>query len=49
MDAWDIVMGVVNVIPRLPLEKFFERVWAKGFDKLEQSLTKKVLLVQALA
>ncbi len=44
MDGWDVVMGVVNVIPRLPAEKFFERDRSKEFEKLEQSLQQKGLL-----
>lgn len=44
MDGWDFVLGIVNVIPRLPLEKFFEREGSKDFDALEKRLKSKGFL-----
>ncbi len=34
MDGWHVIMGFLNVVPRLPLERFFERDRAKEFEKL---------------
>jgi hypothetical protein len=41
MDGWDSLMGIVNIIPRLPLEKFLRRDPVKDFDQFAQSLQKK--------
>ncbi len=46
MDGWDIVMGIVNVIPRLPLEKFLQRDSVKDFDQFAQSLKNKGVLTE---
>ena len=42
-------MGIVNIAPRLPLEKFSERDLVKDFDQLAQSLEKKGLLTESPA
>jgi hypothetical protein len=49
MDGCDIVMGIVNIIPRLPPEKFSERDPSKDFEQLAQALEKKSLLIESPA
>jgi len=49
MDGWDILMGIVNIAPRLPLEKFLQRDPVKDFDQFAQSLEKKGLLTESPA
>jgi hypothetical protein len=46
MDGWDFLMGIVNIVPRLPLEKFLQRDPSKDFDQFAQSLEKKGLLTE---
>jgi hypothetical protein len=46
MDGWDFLMGIVNIIPRLPLEKFLQQEPVKDFDQFAQSLEKKGLLTE---
>lgn len=42
-------MGIVNITPRLPLEKFLQRDPVKDFDQFAKSLEKKGLLTEAQA
>jgi hypothetical protein len=46
MDGWDFLMGIVNIVPRLPIEKFLQRDPSKDFDQFAQSLEKKGLLTE---
>ncbi len=39
-------MGIVDIAPRLPLEKFLQRNPVKDFDQFAQSLEKKGLLTE---
>ncbi len=49
MDGWDFLMGIVNIIPRLPREKFLQRDPVEDFDQIAQSLEKKGLLTESPA
>jgi hypothetical protein len=41
--------GIVNIVPRLPLDKFSERDPVKDFEQLAQALEKKGLLTKSPA
>lgn len=43
------LLGIVNIIPRLPLENFWRRDPAKDFDQFARSLEKKGLLTESPA
>jgi hypothetical protein len=49
MNGWDFLMGIVNIVPRLLLDKLSERDPVKDFDQFAQSLEKKGLLTESPA